>query len=74
MPDNGEHFEYAVRMSDGGYHIRSSSPEVERIYPLRQWVIDNRLNGDRVYRRRIVVIQDWHEVGGFDDQAGVDSQ
>ncbi len=30
--------EHAQLMSGGGYHIRNSDPEIERIYPLAQWI------------------------------------
>jgi hypothetical protein len=55
--------EHAVRMSGGGYHTRADYPELERIAPLAQW-IEHRYNIDhtKVYRRRIIVVEDWTEV------------
>jgi len=54
--------EYAVMMSGGGYHVRNGAPEIEEIYPLAQWVKSERRFGGKVYRRRVVVIEDWAEV------------
>jgi hypothetical protein len=54
--------EYGILMRGGGFHVRNASPEVEAIYPLAQWIPGNRLHGGHVYRRRIVVIEDWAEI------------
>lgn len=55
--------EHAVRMSGGGYHTRADFPELERIAPLAQW-IEHRyvIDETKVYRRRIIVVDDWTEV------------
>lgn len=63
----GEQTEHALQMSGGGYHVRASDPELERIYPLHEWILNKRSIGAKVYRRRIIIIQDWHEVGAFDE-------
>lgn len=55
--------EYGILMSGGGFHIRSDDPEVEKIYPLAQWLPRQRRFGGHVYRRRVVVVEDWVEVG-----------
>jgi hypothetical protein len=54
--------EYAVQMSGGGMHVRVSDPQVERIYPLADWLKHSSRNGTRVWRRCAVVVEDWHEV------------
>jgi hypothetical protein len=53
--------EHAIQMSGGGYHIRNQNPGVERVYPLAKWIEDNQQDG-KVYRRRIIVVEDWHVV------------
>ena len=50
--------EYATMMSGGGMHVRWDDPEVERIYPLAEWIP----LGGKVYRRRVIVVEDWEEV------------
>ncbi len=54
--------EYAELMSGGGMHIRCNDPLVERIYPLAEWLPAARRFGGHVYRRRIVILEDWEEV------------
>lgn len=54
--------EYATLMSGGGFHVRNGDPEIEEIYPLAQWIPNERRFGGRVYRRRVVVVEDWEEV------------
>lgn len=51
--------EYSTRMGTG-YLVRG--PEAARVYPLAEWIEDKRGDGSKVYRRRIVVIEDWTEV------------
>jgi len=43
-------------------HVRNDDPEVERIYPLAEWLPAARRFGGHVYRRRIVILEDWEEV------------
>lgn len=45
-----------------GYLLRG--PEAERFYPLAEWIEDKRDNGGRVFRRRVIVVEDWTEVTG----------
>ena len=45
--------EYALLMSGGGFHVRSRSPEVERIYPAEEWAAAEIRNGGHVYRRKV---------------------
>lgn len=54
--------EHAVRMSGGGMHVRTSDPEVERIYPLAEWIATRQRDGDKIFRRRVIVVEDWTEV------------
>lgn len=42
--------------------VRSNNPETERVYPLTEWITHNQRDGGRVYRRRIIVVEDWIEV------------
>lgn len=39
----------------------SGCPEIERIYPLAEWIVHTQLGG-KVYRRRVIVVDDWEEV------------
>lgn len=54
--------EHAVLMSGGGMHVRYEDPEIERIYPLAQWIEHGHRFGGRVYRRTVIVVEDWEEV------------
>ena len=49
-------------MSGGGFQIRSDSPAVERIYPVAEWVNGEIRTGGHVFRRRVVVVEDWEEL------------
>lgn len=60
--DAGSVVEHAVRMSGGGMTIRNPHPDTERIYPLGQWITHQQRDGCKVYRRRILVLDDWQEV------------
>lgn len=53
--------EYAIMMPSGAMQVRN--PDLERVYPLAEW-IEHRQRVDRttVYRRRIIVVEDWTEV------------
>lgn len=54
--------EYGVLMSGGGYHIRWDDPEAERILPIADFITCMNRDGAHVYRRRVVVVEDWEEV------------
>jgi hypothetical protein len=54
--------EYAIRMSGGGMHVRKAHPQIERIFPLAEWMKHTQRDGGRVYRRRVIVVEDWTEV------------
>lgn len=63
----GEVTEYGVLMSGGGYRLLDDSPEVERVAPLAARIgAEIRGNGNHVFRRRVIVIEDWAEVTGPD--------
>jgi hypothetical protein len=49
-------------MSGGGMHVRNDDPEIERIYPLEQWIPAQQRDGGKIYRRKVVVVEDWTEV------------
>ena len=54
--------EYAIEMSSGAMQVRNSDPEIEKIYPLAEWIPHQRRFGGKVWRRRVIVTQDWEEV------------
>lgn len=54
--------EHATGMSDGSMNVRPDDPDIERIYPLAVWIEHRQRDGGRVYRRRIIVVEDWEEV------------
>jgi hypothetical protein len=54
--------EHGQLMSGGGFQIRNGHPDIERIYPLRDWIRAEIRSGGKIYRRTIVVIEDWTEV------------
>jgi hypothetical protein len=59
--------EHATGMSGGGMNVRPDDPEIERVYPLAVWIAHRQRDGGRVYRRRIVVVDDWEEVPRVDE-------
>lgn len=55
--------EHAVRMSDGGMHVRNQHPQTERVYPLADWIkAMHEVHQTRVFKRRVIVVEDWTEV------------
>jgi hypothetical protein len=54
--------EHAEQFTSGAMLVRNPAAEVERVYPLDQWIKDQQRNGGRIWRRRIQVIEDWVEV------------
>lgn len=60
MTDAEPIVEHAVMMSGGGMHVRNAHPAVERIFPLAEWM--SQRFGGKVYRRTVIVVEDWHEV------------
>lgn len=53
--------EYGERMGGGGYQTWNTEPYIEKIYPLAEKIEAHRKHG-KVYRRRIIVVEDWAEV------------
>jgi hypothetical protein len=54
--------EYGEELTSGGYQTWNTEPYIERIYPLAEKIeAVTRLRG-KVYRRRIIVVEDWTEV------------
>lgn len=51
--------EHGERMSGGGFQVRSSAAYVERISPLADWIAHQQRLDGVVYRRRVVVVEDW---------------
>lgn len=58
----GDVTEYGVRMSGGEYRTLTTTPRLEEIYPLADRIKAERRDHGKVYRRRIIVVEDWHEV------------
>lgn len=54
--------EHAIMMSGGGMHVRSDDPHTEDVYPLEEWIPDVQRHGGKVYTRKIIVVENWHEV------------
>ena len=54
--------EYGQLMSGGGFQTFNDSPEIEEIYPLAKRIEAGMRFGGHVYRRRIVVVEDWEEI------------
>lgn len=54
--------EHATRTKGGTMHVRYTSPDIERVYPLAEWLEHMTEDGGKVYRRTIVVVSDWEEV------------
>jgi hypothetical protein len=62
LENPGTVVEYGLLMSGGGYQIRNGHPEIERIYPVTEWIADETRNGSHVFRRRVIVVEEWAEV------------
>lgn len=54
--------EYGLLMSSGGFLIRNTDPMVEQIYPTPEWARNETFTGGHVYRRRIVIQEEWEEI------------
>jgi hypothetical protein len=59
--DRDELTEYALRREDGTMVIRTPGP-TEALYPAEHWARDQRALGQRVFRRRVIVVEDWAEL------------
>jgi hypothetical protein len=63
MSDDGSaEVEYGQLMSGGGFQTFNSDPEIEQIYPMADRIKAGQRFGGKVYRRTIIVLQDWEEV------------
>ena len=60
-------------MSGGGFQVRNTAPHVQAIYPTAQWAMDEIRSGGHVYRRRVIVVQDWEELT-LSDASGIRRQ
>jgi hypothetical protein len=56
--------EHAYEMSGGGFHVWNTEPYIEEIYPLAQKIKASQRFGGKVYRRQVIVVEDWTEVPG----------
>lgn len=54
--------EYANEMSGGGLHVWNTEPDILEIYPLADKIRHGLRHGGKVYRRRVIVVEDWEEV------------
>jgi len=54
--------EHAHQMSGGGYHVWNTEPYIEEIYPLEQRIKAGQRHGGKVYRRQVIVVEDWTEI------------
>lgn len=52
--------EHALRMASGSMQVRPTDPEIERVYPLVEWLANHQAWG-AVYTRTVIVVDDWHE-------------
>ncbi len=60
--DGQDTVEHAQLFAGGSMLVRNPHPDVERIYPVADWIRHEQGHGGKIYRRRIVVIEDWTEV------------
>lgn len=60
--------EHALQMSGGSMQVRNDGAHIERVYPLAQWIPDQQRFGGKVYRRTVIVVEDWHEVPAARDE------
>jgi hypothetical protein len=58
----GARVEHAQLFAGGSMLIRNADADVERVYPLAEWIGHETRKGGRIFRRKIVVIEDWSEV------------
>jgi hypothetical protein len=54
--------EHANQMSGGGFHVWNTEPYILEIYPLEEKIRHGQQHGGKVYRRRVIVVEDWREV------------
>jgi hypothetical protein len=56
--------EYGEIRRSGDVITWNTAPEVQRAWPLAARIGYVRLDGGKVYRRRVIVVEDWAEVDG----------
>ena len=61
--DGDETTEYALQRPDGTMAIRTPGT-TEALYPAEHWVRDQLALGQRVHRRRVIVVEEWAEIDG----------
>ncbi len=54
--------EHAIQMSGGGMYVRYDHPDIEWIFPLADWIKSEQRFKGKVWRRVVVVVEDWEEV------------
>jgi hypothetical protein len=55
--------EYARRYKGGSLLVRAEHPpEIGKGLPLDEWIEVERRMGGRIYRRRVIVVEDWTEI------------
>lgn len=54
--------EYGQLMAGGGFHTFNLTPELEAIYPLADRIRAGQMHGGQVYRRRIIVVEEWSKL------------
>lgn len=59
-PPGGTVVEHAEQYTSGAMLVRY--PEIEHVYPLAEWITDQQRHGGRIFKRRVIVVDDWTEV------------
>jgi hypothetical protein len=54
--------EYAVGYAGGSMLVRPNAEDVERVYPIAEWIPHHQRGGGKVYTRRVIIVDDWVEV------------
>jgi len=54
--------EHATEFTGGRMLTRPNDPELEQVYPLAEWIKHQQNNGTPVYKRRVIVVEDWRKV------------
>jgi hypothetical protein len=54
--------EYGIAYSCGGYLTIKDSPELEAVWPLADRISAQLRTGGHVYRRRLILVDDWEEI------------
>jgi len=54
--------EHGQLYSSGAMLVRNGHPEIEKVYPLAEWIVNSKRDGGKVYRRQVIVVEDWTEV------------